>query len=146
MLIRFIVCIVFLSTFTWAHPHVFIDTKVDVLPEKIIITWSFDEMNSAMLMEDYDKNKDKKLDPDEIAFMEKDHFKTLEPYSYFIHMSDGKDEFNLKRIIEFTAAFENKKTHLHLCHSKTKIQKIRTPFLRCRDVCCAHFKKRVAYM
>lgn len=117
-----------LSSLVYAHPHVFIDTKVHVLPEKIVIVWSFDEMTSAMLMDDYDKNKNKKLDPDEIAFMEKDHFRTLEPYSYFTHMSDGKDEFNLKRIIEFTAAFENKKLLYTFAIPKPKLKKYELRF------------------
>jgi len=128
MFFRFLFFTCFLSSFLHAHPHVFIDTKVNVLPEKIVLTWSFDEMSSAMLMDDYDKNKNKILDPDEVAFMEKDHFKTLEPYSYFIHMSDGKDEFDLKRIIEFTASFENKKLVYTFAIPKPKFKKYELRF------------------
>ena len=117
-----------LSSFVSAHPHVFIETKVDVLPEKIIVTWSFDEMSSAMLMDDYDKNKNKKLDPDEVAFMEKDHFRTLEPYSYFIHMSDGKDEFDLKRVGEFSALFDAKKLIYTFAIPKPKFKKYELRF------------------
>ena len=128
MSFRSLILAILLSTLACAHPHVFIDTKVQVLPEKIIITWAFDEMTSAMLMDDYDKNKDKKLDANEVAFMEKDHFKTLEPYSYFMHMSDGKDEFDLKRIIEFTAAFENKKLIYTFAIPKPKFKKYELRF------------------
>ena len=128
MFFRFLFFTCFLSSFLHAHPHVFIDTKVNVLPEKIVLTWSFDEMSSAMLMDDYDKNKNKILDPDEVAFMEKDHFKTLEPYSYFIHMSDGKDEFDLKRIIEFSASFENKKLVYTFAIPKPKFKKYELRF------------------
>ena len=117
-----------LSSFVSAHPHVFIETKVDVLPEKIILTWSFDEMSSAMLMDDYDKNKNKKLDPNEVAFMEKDHFRTLEPYSYFIHMSDGKDEFDLKRVGEFSASFDAKKLIYTFAIPKPKFKKYELRF------------------
>lgn len=118
----------FLSAYLGAHPHVFIDTKVNILPEKIVLSWSFDEMSSAMLMDDYDKNKNKKLDPDEVAFMEKDHFRTLEPYTYFTHMFDGKDEFDLKRIIEFTASFENKKLIYTFAIPKPKFKKYELRF------------------
>lgn len=118
----------FLITFLGAHPHVFIDTKVNVLPEKIVMSWSFDEMSSAMLLSDYDKNKNKKLDPDEIAFMEKDHFKTLEPYSYFTHLSDGKDEFDLKKVSEFNASFENKKLIYTFAIPKPKFKKYELRF------------------
>lgn len=117
-----------LSSFVSAHPHVFIETKVDVLPEKIIVTWRFDEMSSAIIMGDYDKNKNKKLDPDEVAFMEKDHFRTLEPYSYFIHMSDGKDEFDLKRVGEFSASFDAKKLIYTFAIPKPKFKKYELRF------------------
>lgn len=117
-----------LSSFVSAHPHVFIETKVDVLPEKIILTWRFDEMSSAIIMGDYDKNKNKKLDPDEVAFMEKDHFRTLEPYSYFIHMSDGKDEFDLKRVGEFSASFDAKKLIYTFAIPKPKFKKYELRF------------------
>lgn len=116
------------GTFLSAHPHVFIDTKVNVLADKIVLTWSFDEMSSAMLMEDYDKNKNKKLDPPEVAFMEKDHFRTLEPYSYFTHLSDGKDEFDLKHVSEFNAAFENKKLIYTFAIPKPKFKKYELRF------------------
>ena len=117
-----------LSSFVSAHPHLFIETKVDVLPEKIIVTWRFDEMSSAIIMGDYDKNKNKKLDPDEVAFMEKDHFRTLEPYSYFIHMSDGKDEFDLKRVGEFSASFDAKKLIYTFAIPKPKFKKYELRF------------------
>lgn len=119
---RFLFFACCLSTFVFAHPHLFLDTKVEVLPEKIIITWSFDEMNSAMIMDDYDTNKNQKLEPEEVAFMEKDHFKSLAPYSYFIHMSDGKDEFDLKRILEFNAKFEGKKLIYTFAIPKPKLK------------------------
>jgi len=117
-----------MSAFLCAHPHVFIDTKVQVLPEKIVLSWSFDEMSSAMLLSDYDKNKNKKLDPEEVAFMEKDHFRTLEPYSYFTHLSDGKDEFDLKHVSEFNATFENKKLIYTFAIPKPKLKKYELRF------------------
>ncbi|WP_263833905.1 DUF1007 family protein [Sulfurospirillum oryzae] len=128
MFFRLIFLSTLLSTFLCAHPHVFIDTKVQVLPDKIILTWSFDEMSSAMLMDDYDKNKDKKLDANEVAFMEKDHFKTLEPYSYFMHMSNGKDEFDLKRFSDFNATFDGKKLIYTFAIPKPKFKKYELRF------------------
>lgn len=128
MLFRLIFFACCFGTFVSAHPHVFIDTKVQVLPEKILLSWSFDEMSSAIIMGDYDKNKNKKLDPDEAAFMEKDHFKTLEPYSYFTHLSDGKDEFDLKKVSEFNATFENKKLIYTFAIPKPKFKKYELRF------------------
>ena len=93
----------------YAHPHIFVDAHVEVQNDKIFILWSFDEMTSSILMSDYDKNKDKKLDDKEIAFMKKDHFDSLAPLSYFLHFFDGEKEQNIIITNDFSASFENNK-------------------------------------
>lgn len=95
--------------FLWAHPHIFIDVKVVQEVDKITISWVFDAMTSAMLIKDYDKNKDKVLDASEMAFIEKDHFKPLAPYSYFMRFFDGKNENEVKETQDFHAAIEKKR-------------------------------------
>lgn len=97
------------KTFLWAHPHIFIDVKVVPEKDKITISWTFDAMTSAMLIKDYDKNKDKQLDSSEIAFIEKDHFKPLAPYSYFMRFFDGKSENEVKETKDFHASIDKKR-------------------------------------
>ncbi|AFL69421.1 ABC-type uncharacterized transport system, periplasmic component [Sulfurospirillum barnesii SES-3] len=141
-----------MHTFMYAHPHVFLDTYVEVLPDKIRVNWVFDEMSSAMLMEDYDKNRDKKLDANEVAFMEKDHFKALEPYSYFMHIFDGKNESDIHETNEFSALFEKRKLIYAFSIAKPKIKKyelrfydpemfvaliLKKKFLTCKEVKCS---------
>lgn len=104
-----LLCALLLATTLFAHPHIFVETRVDIQPEKTWILWTFDEMTSSMLMTDYDKNKDKKLDANEVAFMRKDHFETLGPYSYFVRLFDGNDESDTKTILDFTASYTNNK-------------------------------------
>ena len=111
MLFRFLILLGLVSWTLHAHPHVFIDTKLQVSAEKIWVLWSFDEMTSSMLMQDYDKNKDKKLDPKEVAFMKKDHFDTLMTYSYFMHFSTGEEEKNISKPLDFIATYERGKLH-----------------------------------
>ncbi len=93
----------------WAHPHVFIDAHVDIQQERTWIVWSFDEMTSAMLMDEYDKNKNQKLEPEEIASLKKNHFLPMAPYSYFVYVFDGQDERLVTTILDFTASLENNK-------------------------------------
>ncbi len=93
----------------WAHPHIFIDVKVALEEDKTTITWIFDAMTSAMLIKDYDKNKDKQLDATEIALMEKDHFKPLGTYSYFMYLYDGKEEQKIQQTQTFHASIEKKR-------------------------------------
>ncbi|ACZ13059.1 DUF1007 family protein [Sulfurospirillum deleyianum] len=142
----------FCAVSLFAHPHVFLDTYVDVLPDKIDIRWVFDEMSSSMLMEDYDKNRDKKLDANEVAFMEKDHFKTLEPYSYFMHIFNGKEELDIHVVHDFNALFEKKKLIYTFSIEKPHMKKyelrfydpemfvaliLKKKFLTCKTTKCA---------
>lgn len=101
-------CLCYLSS-AFAHPHIFIDLKVNASLDKVTISWSFDAMTSAMLIGDYDKNKDKKLDTNEIAFIETDHFKPLASYSYFMRFFDGKEEFEVQKVDSFNASIEKKR-------------------------------------
>ena len=74
--------------------------------EKIIITWSFDEMSSSTIMADYDKNKNKILDKDEIIFMENDRFKGFSEFNFFMIMVENGKEIPLKKYDKFDASFE----------------------------------------
>lgn len=81
---RYLVWLVTFSSILFAHPHVFVDAHVDVQSDKILLVFSFDEMTSSMLMSDYDKNKDKKLDDKEIAFNEKRPFQYVSAIQLFL--------------------------------------------------------------
>ena len=104
--VAFCVCY---ATSALAHPHIFIDLKVSASNDKVTITWAFDAMTSAMLIGDYDKNKDKVLDASEIAFIETDHFRPLAPYSYFMRFFDGKEELEVQKVDSFSASIDKKR-------------------------------------
>ena len=109
MQFRLVFLLLFSVSSLCAHPHIFIDVKMTVESEKTTITWIFDVMSSAMLIKDYDKNKDKQLDSSEIAFMEKDHFKPLGEYSYFMRLFDGKEEVEVRKGDTFSATIDKKR-------------------------------------
>lgn len=111
MSFRLLFLLIFTSIFSglWAHPHIFIDVKVVPEMDKITISWAFDAMTSAMLIKDYDTNKDKQLDSSEIAFIEKDHFKPLGEFSYFMRLFDGKKEIEVHKTDTFHATIEKKR-------------------------------------
>lgn len=109
MQFRLVFLLLFSVSSLCAHPHIFIDVKMTVESEKTTITWIFDVMSSAMLIKDYDKNKDKQLDSSEIAFMEKDHFKPLGEYSYFMRLFDGKEEVEVRKVDTFSATIDKKR-------------------------------------
>ena len=111
-----------------AHPHVFIDTRISVEQEKIWILWTFDEMSSSILMQDYDKNRDKILDEKEIAFLKKDHFDTIANYSFFMHPFDGKEEKTITQVDDFMASFEDSKLRYLFSIPRPKIPKYELRF------------------
>jgi len=85
-----------------AHPHVWVETLATVQFDKSLVTalhvvWTFDEVVSDVMIADYDKNKNGRLDPPEIEEMRKKAFEPMKPYSYFtmIYLDNKKIE-NLK--------------------------------------------------
>jgi len=91
--ILLILCLPILSL---AHPHLFIDAKLDFTIknnkiETLQVTWVFDDMNSQILMMDYDTNRDKKFSKKESQRFKKNYYGTLSKNKPFTHIKvDGK--------------------------------------------------------
>ena len=78
----------------WAHPHVMVDVHalVEFKDGKIVslyMGWKFDPVFSASLFKDYDKNKNGKLDPDEIKEIEREAFRDTKEQSHFTFAKIG---------------------------------------------------------
>lgn len=79
-----------------AHPHVMVDVHalVEFKNGKIVslfMGWKFDPIYSATLVQDFDKNKNGKLDADEIRMIEAEAFRDTKDQGYFTYaMADGK--------------------------------------------------------
>ncbi|MDS7595384.1 DUF1007 family protein [Agrobacterium tumefaciens] len=80
-----------------AHPHIFADARMEIVEGKdgtvqeVRNIWRFDEMFSASVVMDYDKNSDLKLDPEELAEIGSTVLESLEEYSYYTNiLADGK--------------------------------------------------------
>jgi ABC-type uncharacterized transport system substrate-binding protein len=72
-----------------AHPHVFVDYAVLVRfgaggVESVEITWTFDEFTSALILRQFDKDRDGKLSPDEVRQVERGHFAETRESQYFL--------------------------------------------------------------
>ena len=71
-----------------AHPHCFIDVYPAVKKESITIRWVFDEMSSQMLILDFDRDRNGKLNEKESEMLYKEtfiHLKEFDYYTYFYH-------------------------------------------------------------
>lgn len=89
-----------------AHPHVFIDAEVSFVFSAETITaidvvWRFDEFFSAQIVSDFDKNKNRKLDPDEMAELSKQTQKSLKEFTYFTHLKIGEMQPRVTTVEDF---------------------------------------------
>src|SRR6185295_5668741 len=79
-----------------AHPHVFIDNTVTFVftGDKITglrLLWTFDEVFSETLLEDFDTDRDGSFSAAEIAKIKKTSLPSLKQFDYFVHLwVDGK--------------------------------------------------------
>ena len=92
------------SILLFGHPRMFVDILLDIENQKkeikkVKIKWVFDEMNSAMLIMDYDKDFNKKFSKSEIADFKKNVFDTLGEFSYYTHLKVDKKRIKIKNLI-----------------------------------------------
>jgi ABC-type uncharacterized transport system substrate-binding protein len=102
-----------LTSYTWAHPHVFIEGKADFVfnkdgLSKINVEWLFDSMFSTMILTDYDANKDNKFSADEIKKIEKEAFSNLKEYQYFTFVKVNKKPFKVNYVTNFNVSISGK--------------------------------------
>ncbi|NWH04105.1 DUF1007 family protein [Desulfobacter latus] len=94
------------------HPHVFISQRTGfVFDDKGLagfrVNWTFDEMFSVMISEDFDSDHNQALDATEVAVIKEKAFGYIAPYNYYIHVRiDGKP-FEVKFIKSFNAWLDN---------------------------------------
>ncbi len=74
-----------------AHPHIWIKAKATLNFENgeiVSVTheWVFDDFFSNALATDFDRNKNKKFDADEIELLRKEAFVSLNDFGYFTHL------------------------------------------------------------
>ncbi|GMB81822.1 DUF1007 family protein [Shinella zoogloeoides] len=80
-----------------AHPHIFAEARLEVVANdegtisELRNVWRFDELFSASVVMDFDKNSNGQLDPDELAEVGKTVLESLEEFNYYTTITeDGK--------------------------------------------------------
>ncbi len=94
-----------------AHPHVFIDSSLNLHFEdnclkSIDVVWTFDDMSSDMFLIDLDTNADGALTQAEWNKQRPDIESYLAEQSFFIHIMLNGEKITLKKITNFVATFE----------------------------------------
>jgi len=94
-----------------AHPHVFIEAAAAIVVKDQSVTaikvqWTFDELFSNTLIQDFDKNKNKQFEPDEIADLRQNAFRSLKDFGFLTWIRiDGKAvKIEPEMIADFSAA------------------------------------------
>jgi ABC-type uncharacterized transport system substrate-binding protein len=90
-----------------AHPHVFIQSKLEVeMDDKGIRGvwhhWSFDEYFSAWIIDEYDTDGDGHLSPEETSRLYEEAFKNLESYGFWTRVLNGEKEIIVDSLEDFS--------------------------------------------
>jgi ABC-type uncharacterized transport system substrate-binding protein len=97
---------------SFAHPHVFIDNRIGVVfnergLEGFNHEWTFDEMFSSTIIQEFDLNADGKFNEDEIKEVKKGAFSNLKEYDYFTEIEVNGQQFEIQGINNFYAEIDS---------------------------------------
>jgi ABC-type uncharacterized transport system substrate-binding protein len=90
-----------------AHPHIFIRATATIQFENgkvvgIVHEWTFDDFFSNALIGDFDKNKNKAFEGDEIKDLQENAFANLKEFGYFTHVRAGGKPVGELSVKDFT--------------------------------------------
>lgn len=99
------------SSLTYSHPHIFIETTLDVNFNRFGIDgfwveWIFDPIYSATIIADFDLNRNRKFDSDEIAEVYENAFSGIAASYFFIFIDNGKRIIRPTAVSDFSARIE----------------------------------------
>ena len=71
-----------------AHPHVFVDYAVTVLlagdaVDGIRVTWTFDDLFSGFILQEFDRDRNQTLSPEEVRQIEQKHLTEFQRAGYY---------------------------------------------------------------
>ena len=94
-----------------AHPHVFIDWRVEPQVEKgaivgIKLYWRFDDLYSDLVLETVDRDRDRKLSPPEIELVAKRTLSNLEKGKFYTHFTVDGRPWQTDKAVDFTAQID----------------------------------------
>lgn len=90
----------------------FIDVMAKFMINDTVLTgfhvyWDFDEMNSAMLVEEFDKNGNGRFEKEEYHQIEKNAFSYSANHNFFITFTWGKKALKVNKVDNFLATVAN---------------------------------------
>ena len=100
-------CLLSLFAAARAHPHMFIDTRLEVCLsgdclDGLEITWFFDPMFTASVVNDWDANGNGSFSDGEIDLIYENAFSNLADFDYFTYVSSGNTTQSPSSVEDFT--------------------------------------------
>jgi ABC-type uncharacterized transport system substrate-binding protein len=98
----------------FGHPHMFIDSRVTFQFDETgltgyRVTWWFDGGFTAMILADYDTDRNMEFSASEIRDIEQNAFSNLENYGYFMYISLEGVPIPAETPVNFTAYLDGKR-------------------------------------
>jgi len=112
IVVVFIIAFVGLSKYSEAHPHVFIDAKIQVHFDKsglsgFNVSWTFDNMFSELMIDEFDTDFDDQLSKEEQKVIYQKAFVNLKKFGYFTEIVIDNKTFEIKYVANFSAKIDN---------------------------------------
>lgn len=117
-LVKFLyfICLLGISALVYAHPHMFIDTRLEVrldgnCPDGnrldgLEITWYFDPMFTASIVNDFDEDGNNFFSEHEIDSIYENAFSNLADFDYFTFVNTNSTTLSPCTVEEFTVYME----------------------------------------
>ena len=106
-------------SFVWAHPHVWVDMRSDVVFNAdgkisgVDVEWTFDDGYAAEALDGMDTNGDGEYSQDELVPLTKENMDSLKEYKYFTYMRSGDTLLPAALPIRAGQTYNGKKLQLH---------------------------------
>ena len=100
----------------FGHPHVFIDTRVEVVFDArglsgLWITWRFDKMFTAGILMDFDEDGNRRLSAAEVVAVQEGASSNLVHYHYFVYVRSSMGVYSPQSVRDFCAYMEEERVH-----------------------------------
>lgn len=90
-----------------AHPHMSLESSVEFVFDGesaagFWLEWTFDPYFSAAIIQEHDRNRDRRFDAAEAKAVHDGAFINLRKYRYFIYLRSGSERVNPEKVEQFT--------------------------------------------
>ncbi|NOQ21408.1 MAG: DUF1007 family protein [Candidatus Aegiribacteria sp.] len=108
----YIICLLGVFVSAYAHPHMFIDTRLEICLDGdrldgLEITWYFDPMFTASVVNDWDENGNGSFSESEVDLVYENAFSNLADFDYFTYINTGNTTLSPSAVEDFTVFMED---------------------------------------